>query len=251
MELFGRASGIELKECFNNGNVNTNFSGAGGVAGVFEGYNVNSVENCENRGEIVSTVTLATGEKEILSNIGGIVGLGICAKQILGCINYGNVTATGSNVGGISGGVGDTNITLCINRGEIAGFATVGGITGFGAAKKETSKSTIENCKNEKNIKKTDEKNLGQAKLYVYNKSSKVSSIMLIDLGGHAIGGIAGATYHYDFINCSNFGDVTSLGISGGIVGSTFSSPLVNKSTKLNGCENHGNIKGNTWVRWY
>ena len=88
------------------------------VGGIVGDMYSDEVHRCTNSAEISGT-----------SNIGGIIGRSYQdSYDISGCINYGSVTATGDNAGGISGYHG--NVKDCENHGSVTGGNYVGGIIG-------------------------------------------------------------------------------------------------------------------------
>jgi hypothetical protein len=120
-----------ISNCINNGSI-TGMDRIGGIAG----ENSGTIINCINTGKITAT---ASGENNIFSGVGGIVGT--CANScdsISGCINLGDVEGQGF-VGGILGlGRGVAGfvykpviITNCVNSGYIKGKNAVGGILGI------------------------------------------------------------------------------------------------------------------------
>lgn len=104
-----------------------------------------TIRGCVNKGEINATGKYA----------GGIIGY--CSDKVCieDCVNEGNVHVglddfVGDNyIGGIAGNVGETTlINRCINTGEISGNDKVGGIAGF-------SNYAIINCANHGNVNAT------------------------------------------------------------------------------------------------
>ena len=169
----------------------------GGVAGYLASNGV--LEN------ITSYVTI-TG----VNTIGGIVANAENnASTVLNCVNYGNVTGSSWNVGGIAGS-GGHNISGCVNFGDVksTGSDNVGGIAG-------TTKNTgsISNCINYGNIS---------------------------TIHGRA-GGIVGLGTK-PIVNCVNYGNVTAGWDSAGILGYVGEGA----SASVSGCVNYGNVSGGT-----
>ncbi len=166
----GHNSG-SIIDCINYGKIlgNNKAMQVGGLVGM---HNNGKIENCKNYGQVGSETTRYY--------VGGIAGVGL---NIVGCINYGIITA-GNKVGGI---VGVGNPSHCKNYGKVfAGFES-GGIAGMSREGFGISKITM-----------AGNKNFG----YVYGKGR--------------IGGIVGQTRSTVVINCENHGKVVGMG---GIVG--------------------------------
>lgn len=89
--------------------------GTGGIAGY---GNSNSFYRCTNYAQVDGT-----------STVGGIVGT--ASLYIAGCRNYGAVSATDSNVGGIVGYQNSGNLYNCFNEGLVLADRNVGGISGY------------------------------------------------------------------------------------------------------------------------
>ena len=89
----------------------------GGIAGDLFG----DIINCENHAMVKGT-----------GNVGGIAG-GYDGpdKSITSCANYGAVTGTNDNVGGMVGGFSSGTIQNCANYGDVTGTDKVGNLIGF------------------------------------------------------------------------------------------------------------------------
>ena len=84
-------------------------------------------------------VTVNSGTIEAVSNIGGIIGYA-GNSNLKSCVNRASVTGTGSGIGGICGELNSTLVSQCANYGNVKGYTQIGGIAG------EISKNTtIEN----------------------------------------------------------------------------------------------------------
>ncbi len=93
----------------------------GMYTGGIVGYNSGCVENSVNLATI-STMSASA------SDTGGIVGHNF-KGSLKGNVNYGVITNTSFNVGGIAGN-NDGTIMQCFNVGELNGYSNVGGIAG-------------------------------------------------------------------------------------------------------------------------
>ena len=172
----------------------------GGIVGNAEN-NASTVINCVNYGNV-------TGSSW---NIGGIAGSG--GHDVIGCINFGNVESTGSdNVGGIAGSTKNTgSISDCYNYGSVKTVhGRSGGIVGLGT-------KPIINCVNYGNV------TAGW------------------DSGG--ILGYVGDGVNASIINCTNNGTITGNTGIGGIFGFSHANA---GSIIITGCVNNGDVTG-TW----
>ena len=89
----------------------------GGIAG----YSIGNIINCENR------ATVNGG-----SILGGVVGIySGSGNSITSCANYGVVTGTGNEVGGMVGDFLSGTIQNSTNYGDIKGTSSVGNLIGF------------------------------------------------------------------------------------------------------------------------
>ena len=122
--IVGYIEGGKVSSCENSGSV-TGWQDTGGIAG----YSSVDVEQCTNRGKVVSTS----------SYVGGIVGRSTNGSTISGCKNYADVTSTSSsgftkshiNIGGIAGYAGGEAAVLAnYNEGNVYGYNQIGGIVG-------------------------------------------------------------------------------------------------------------------------
>ena len=196
--LFAAVEGGGVKNLSVYGQVN----GAGTVAGIV-GY-IASGADLENLTSYVTVIGTNT--------LGGVVANAENqASEVINCTNYGNVTGSSWNIGGIAGSAGH-NVTGCVNYGNIhsSGSDNVGGIAG-------TTKSTgsISNC-------------------YNYGKISSVHG---------RVGGIVGWLNKL-IVDCINYGEINAGWDSGGVVG------YVNEgqSATIKNCTNNGKVAGNTGI---
>lgn len=141
----------------------------------------------------------------------GIVGRSTKHLVIENCINYGNISATGTGTayaGGIIGYTeGQATITLCYNYGTVNSKASyAGGIIGYGKA------TNVINCANYGEVK------------------NEVTS------GTAGVGGIAG--YGANVSGSFNAGKVTSALMAGGILGHS-----ADAAVTVDNCFNVGEVK--------
>lgn len=143
--IAGQVNGT-IADCRNSGNVTVGTTCSnlyvGGIAGVAYGNATytSTVQGCST--DSGHTIQVTNNSKEAEMRVGGIVGNGF--GNLYGCANYSNVSTQGNAkvllLGGISGLVGNTGITLsmqcCHNRGNVTNTATasdnsnVGGFAG-------------------------------------------------------------------------------------------------------------------------
>ena len=89
----------------------------GAIAGDFDGYANNCVNHATVKGK---------------NYVGGLFGwYARTGNTITACANYGNVTATGYDVGGLVGYVASGTIQDCANYGDVEGITRIAGIAAF------------------------------------------------------------------------------------------------------------------------
>ena len=89
----------------------------GGIAGIAVG----NISNCENHAEVKGMISL-----------GGILGIYYASdNSITSCANYGAVTGTYRQVGGMVGYFDSGTIQNCANYGDVTGTDNVGNLIGF------------------------------------------------------------------------------------------------------------------------
>ena len=89
----------------------------GAIAGDFDGYANNCVNHATVKGK---------------NNVGGLFGFySRTGNTITACANYGNVTATGYDIGGLVGYVASGTIQDCANYGDVEGITRIAGIAAF------------------------------------------------------------------------------------------------------------------------
>ena len=115
----------------------------GGIAGDFNG----NAYNCVNYATVQGN-----------NRVGGLFGY--CSNKkssITTCANYGNVTATSTNAGGLVGYFISGTIQDCANYGDVKGTERVAGMAGY------VSKGKIQNVFNYGNISATNSTDAGMA----------------------------------------------------------------------------------------
>lgn len=114
--IVGYIEGGKVLSCQNSGSV-TGWVDTGGIAG----YSSVNIEQCTNRGKVVSTYAY----------VGGIAGR-LAGAAISGCQNYAEVTSTNTSVGGLAGYVtGTASVFSSYNEGRVQGNDQVGGLIGY------------------------------------------------------------------------------------------------------------------------
>lgn len=218
----------------------------GSFVGSVEGENI-SITNCVNHASVNGT-----------DGVGGIIGIVFgetSSLTITNVKNFGKVTGSEDNVGGI---LGYANGLIIINNSEnsnnVEGVSGVGGIIGqsreYPAFMPDgTSSVVIDNCSNSGDIKGTAWVGgiVGQHRADKSSISNSSNSGNIVGTQS-SIGGIIGSSSGRDDIqisNSSNSGNITGsttieyLGTAGGIVGSA-SSP----DTTLTNVYSYANVTG-------
>lgn len=117
-------------------------------AGGISGYSYGKISNCYNYGSI-------TSERSAAGSVGGIIGIQ-SASSITECINYGAINY-GRRSGGIIGEItATTDISLCVNIGNVYSFSSQWGMRGTnnysGGIVGYTTYATFVECANYGNI---------------------------------------------------------------------------------------------------
>lgn len=215
-DLVGCVNGvIDIENCVNHGSV-SGLNGCGGIVGSTS--TVGQIMNCSNYGKVITKKDFAggiagytnvpiyqclnDGEISGRENVGGITGTFGGSGEIVGCFNYGNVTAEGTCAGGIAGQT-CVLISQSYNYGDIRGLERVGGIVGYDIG------HYIDNCGNSGTI---------------HSAGGNISGIV-----GHAESGIT-------ITNCFNSGEIDGNYSAGGIIGNGSNGVLINN------CYNSGSI---------
>ena len=219
------SGGHEIINCVNYGNVTSVGNDVvGGIAGSTK--NTGKIENCYNYGTISARGKAA-----------GIVGQ--ANKPVSGCVNYGDVNGVWA-LAGIVGYTKNTDsvvITDCVNFGNITATSTgIGGIFGIieGGAS-ATGAAAITNCTNNGNVKGTW--GVGGIAGDTPGVITACINNGMVSASGD-LGGIIGKAYG-KITECINNGEVVGTQVNiGGIVGrlhvSTYSD-VINTTNYQNG----------------
>ena len=230
---------VTLSHLVNSGEICGN-SYVGGIVGQWTYGNTFVVVGCENFGNVSGS-----------DHLGGIAGsLNQISNNLLtvsGVVNYGNVTGTNGWVGGLFGYVdGSTSSVVkeCLSSASITGNYYVGGLIG------QACDLTLKDSSNEGSsvvatgfVVEGVENNVYAGGFIGSGRSvsncTNNSDITYNSLGSR-VGGIIGYATG-SVTDCTNNGNITSLGTSvGGVVGE-ISSPRNQRYSNLN---NNGNVKG-------
>jgi hypothetical protein len=128
-----------IRNCYNAGNITSNYSNAGGIIG--NSYGV--VENCVNTGDITVKIATTSAYSKQLHHAAGIAA-GSNGSTIKNCVNYGTIYAAAKQAGGIVGSTtGSTTtgvnteckIINCISTGSVDTddktlLGAIGGVAG-------------------------------------------------------------------------------------------------------------------------
>ena len=219
---------VTMTGCVNEAAISSSGQAAGLIGYIYN--NVNTIDDCENYGEINSTGGSAAG---IIARFGENSAKADADKVIItNCANYANVYTDGTQAGGMLAYlVGGTEIKGCVNKGNITSSNNkAGGI--FGTSVKDTKNAcaiAVENCIN-----------------YGTVSAPKVAAGIVGRLG-RAVQ-IEGMNYMIK--NCINYGDVVAYTAIpydaatlyiGGIAGYAYGGSLVPANGVVN-CVNLGNI---------
>ena len=130
----------------------------GGIAGAVD----SNIGNCENHAMVNGA-----------NFVGGIVGYYYSSdKSITSCANYGVVTGTGNQVGGMAGHFGSGTILNCANYGDITGTFYVGNLIGC------ADECNLNNVLGTGNVTATSRNPAGLLVGIIENSSSTASGIL-------------------------------------------------------------------------
>jgi len=157
-------------------------------------------------GSTISNLTIKDSYVNGYKQVGAIVGWAE-SSTITNCHNQNStIISTTSRIGGVSGYLSASNMSLCSNSGNIySGSYSTGGLSG------SVDNSTMENCFNYGNV-----------------------TVITIS-ADHNAGGICGWVNVGTVKNCFNYGKVTAPSKIGGIVGN-YSSGTISNNYYLAGC---------------
>ena len=221
------------------------------------GFNQGTIENCDNASIVsVTETTQPTG-----AFVGGVCGDNVGGK-IINCNNAGEVSSTVSLtydncVGGVSGAnFQNSIIENSSNKGIVSGTNNVGGVCGLNCSNLEY-KVTIKKCHNEGNVSGTN--NVGG--VCGNNGYYNLVNVSVIEncyntgavSGTSDVGGVSGINKGVEagepsiVTNCYNTGVVKGTSSVGGVVGGIYGSGVVNiiNCYYLEGCS----AKGTTFTR--
>lgn len=137
-----KGDAITIENCHFNGHL-TAGEYVGGIVGspnIDSGANqaaIVEIKNCTTRGSITTDGATAT--------TGGIIGIARDRSVVSSCINYAELTGTGSTIGGIVGNNTNGTIKDCTNYGKIDGIRSIGGIVGNVATSSSSTSTFIGN----------------------------------------------------------------------------------------------------------
>ena len=142
---------------------NCSVIGKGRVGGI-AGYALGNISNCENHAMVNGTIT-----------VGGIIGCyRSSANSITSCANYGAVTGTNSQVGGMVGYLASGTIQNSANYGNIMGTYSVGNLIGYA-----DDKCNLNNVLGTGNVTATSNtKRVGLLVGFINRSSSTASGIL-------------------------------------------------------------------------
>ena len=236
--LFGELGG---GACISDLTVEGSVSGAKDVAGLAGVINCGLkagdkvlITNCTNKATVKGTSMVGgitgycdTGNSSWAAKDTDTLGL-----HFIGCVNSGDVIASGLYAGGIAAQTGTAlwkEFRNCTNSGNITGDNSIGGIVGYGYY------DYLLSCTNSGTVTATSTSATG---LYGLNGST----FKHYSGYNNGIGGIVGWAQNCDTIlECTNTGAVSGPNKVGGIAGSTY-------WTGVSDCTNSGPITGTATI---
>lgn len=223
------SSKLSISNCSNYGSFFSTDTAAGILGDVYNSSNINDaivIENCHNYGNLfgsnvggIAMVQSGEGYQVInSSNRGTIYGFGegrlsgiMPLEKATNCVNYGDISGSGYNVGGISSSSGDGTFNNCVNYGNITILGNCSNVAGIA-----TGGSIFTNCTN-------------------YGSVHALASTNVSGIGGRAP----------QMSNCTNYGNITGLNYVGGIYGGGSYS---NGKALIANCTNYGAVSGQDYV---
>ncbi|WP_206460036.1 S-layer homology domain-containing protein [Anaerovorax sp. IOR16] len=180
----------------------------GGIySGAIAGYALGIISDCT----VESSTSIVQG-----NSVGGVVGYS--GGNLTGCTNYAKVESTGTYTGGVVGvyHAGIQSLNKCEHRGTVIGSQNVGGIAG---RLEGEDIAVTSNALKDSNNYGTVEGEKGNA--------------------GGIVGLVESSNASVTLYNCTNKGNITSNGVTGGIAGYTKGNRAV-----LNKCANFNKVYG-------
>ena len=207
--LFGEAINAEI---FDLGLIDSNVTGKDFVGGIAGYLGTSTITNSYTTGSVRG---LSTG-----LYIGGIAGYANLSSMIVDSHNDGNVRGI-QYVGGVSGGVGYSELLRTYNSGAIYGTSRIGGISGI-----HDHGSIINQSYNYGGITSTSTYAGGITGYLVdssaINNSYNIGDVNAISGTRGYVGGIAGLVYSGSTItNCYNTGTISGVNTIGGLTSSS------------------------------
>lgn len=233
---------ITVLNCKNYGDVKAATTSAGGI--VAQLFRQQRVENCENHGNVTAGTNEAGGivgtaadyAHELVNvtnygavkgaaNVGGIIGNSKSTLKnpatLRGARNYGDVTGTKNDVGGIFGIMRGFTVEDSFNAGNVSGTYEVGGIAGY--AYYDIGGNHIRRCFNVGAVSSTGTSATTAWKIggiIGYGPAEITDCFNVGDISGYAnVAGIVGLPYKgksetelgTQVVNCYNVGRVECL----------------------------------------
>ena len=284
--IVGRATGntVTITNSTNEGVITANNDFIGGIIGGIDGINSSKFENCTNSGTITGKTWYIGGivgrsynDSNITFNnckntvnissptnnyVGGIVGYAKGKTMMNNCVNTGNISGA-QFTAGLCAWIEDDGceITNCLNTGTVSTNGNSNGAGILSTVQSQANNPTwkITNCVNTGDIK-NGVSAIGGILGYMGNLDGPGTVIISdcinkgnIAVSGNDVGGIVGniynhgsSTQHHKYINCYNYGNISSNSGStdgvfvGGIVGKEYG------FAEFNGCRNYGTVNASS-----
>ena len=284
--IVGRATGntVTITNSTNEGDITANNDYIGGIIGGIDGINSSKFENCTNSGTITGKtwyiggiVGASINDSNITFNnckntvnissptnnyVGGIVGYAKGKTMMNNCVNTGNISGA-QFTAGLCAWIEDDGceITNCLNTGTVSTNGQSNGAGILSTVESQANNPTwkITNCVNTGDIK-NGASAIGGILGYMGNLNGPGTVIISdcinkgnIAVSGNDVGGIVGniynhgsSTQHHKYINCYNYGNISSNSGStdgvfvGGIVGKEYG------FAEFNGCRNYGTVNASS-----